>query len=132
MTGIFEYEKGDVRKEPDFNVFFRYNANYPYYSDAIWYLTQMRRWGQISEKKPDAWYLETAKKVFMPEVYKQAVKDLIAEGKMPASDFPDTEKLTGMRAATDTQFIDGKIFDATKPNDYLKQFEIGLKDDTKI
>jgi len=36
MTGTFEYEKGDKRKVPDFNVFFRYNATYPYYSDAIW------------------------------------------------------------------------------------------------
>ncbi|PKO85207.1 MAG: nitrate ABC transporter substrate-binding protein, partial [Betaproteobacteria bacterium HGW-Betaproteobacteria-12] len=36
MTGTFEYEKGDVRPVPDFNVFFRYNATYPYYSDAIW------------------------------------------------------------------------------------------------
>ena len=40
MTGTFEYEKGDKRDVPDFNVFFRYNATYPYYSDAIWYLTQ--------------------------------------------------------------------------------------------
>ncbi|MDP1930341.1 MAG: CmpA/NrtA family ABC transporter substrate-binding protein, partial [Gammaproteobacteria bacterium] len=46
MTGTFEYEKGDTRDVPDFNVFFRYNATYPYYSDAVWYLTQMRRWGQ--------------------------------------------------------------------------------------
>jgi len=53
MTGTFEYEKGDTRAVPDFNVFFRYNATYPYYSDAIWYLTQMRRWGQIGEYKPD-------------------------------------------------------------------------------
>lgn len=51
MTGTFEYEKGDKRNVPDFNVFFRYNATYPFYSDAIWYLTQMRRWGQIAEPK---------------------------------------------------------------------------------
>jgi nitrate/nitrite transport system substrate-binding protein len=41
MTGTFEYERGDKRAVPDFNVFFRYFANYPYYSDAIWYLTQL-------------------------------------------------------------------------------------------
>merc|ERR1712169_159217 len=35
MTGTFEYEKGDKREVPDFNVFFRYNATYPYYSDGI-------------------------------------------------------------------------------------------------
>jgi nitrate/nitrite transport system substrate-binding protein len=55
MTGTFEYEKGDKREVPDFNVFFRYNATYPYYSDAIWYLTQMRRWGQIAEPSPTDW-----------------------------------------------------------------------------
>jgi len=63
MTGTFEYEKGDKRAVPDFNVFFRYNATYPYYSDAIWYLTQMRRWGQIAEPKSDSWYVDIAKKV---------------------------------------------------------------------
>ena len=34
MTGTFEYEKGDKRPVPDFNVFFRYFATYPYYSHA--------------------------------------------------------------------------------------------------
>ncbi|MGR3745014.1 MAG: CmpA/NrtA family ABC transporter substrate-binding protein, partial [Pseudooceanicola nanhaiensis] len=55
MTGTFEYEKGDVREVPDFNTFFRHHATYPFYSDAVWYLTQMRRWGQIAEAKPDSW-----------------------------------------------------------------------------
>lgn len=54
MTGTFEYARGDKRQVPDFNVFFRHHATYPYYSDAIWYLTQMRRWGQIPEARPDA------------------------------------------------------------------------------
>src|SRR5690606_19523523 len=58
MTGTFEFEKGDKRPIADFNVFFRHFATYPYYSDAIWYLTQMRRWGQIPEAHDDAWYLE--------------------------------------------------------------------------
>ncbi len=71
MTGTFEYEKGDKRPVPDFNVFFRYNATYPYYSDAIWYLTQMRRWGQIPEHKPDSWYMDVAKKVYRPDIYEK-------------------------------------------------------------
>ena len=51
MTGFFEYEKGDKRDVPDFNVFFRYYATYPFYSDAIWYLTQMRRWGRSQKPR---------------------------------------------------------------------------------
>lgn len=131
MTGTFEYEKGDTRAVPDFNVFFRYNATYPYYSDAVWYLTQMRRWGQISEYKPDNWYAEMAKKVYRPEIYRKAAEELIAEGKMKASDFPDFAKESGYRAAT-KEFIDGISYDGRKPNAYLEQFKIGLKGKEKI
>ena len=35
MTGTFEYEPGDTRRAPDFNVFFRHTATFPYYSDAV-------------------------------------------------------------------------------------------------
>ncbi len=131
MTGTFEYEKGDKRSVPDFNVFFRYNATYPYYSDAIWYLTQMRRWGQIPEKKPDSWYMDIAKKVYRPDIYAIAAKELIAEGKVKASDFPDFDKEKGFRAPQ-TQFIDGVTYDGTKPNEYLTKFKIGLKGKDKI
>ena len=124
MTGTFEYEKGDKRSVPDFNVFFRYYANYPYYSDAVWYLSQMRRWGQIPDGKPDGWYMEMAKKVYKPETYLKAAKLLIAEGKAKPEDFPfDTD---GFRPPQ-TEFIDGITFDGRKPNEYLAQFPIGLK-----
>ncbi|MEW6765009.1 MAG: CmpA/NrtA family ABC transporter substrate-binding protein [Pseudomonadota bacterium] len=131
MTGTFEYEKGDKRAVPDFNVFFRHHATYPYYSDAIWYLTQMRRWGQIAEHKPDSWYMETAKQVYRPDIYKQAAEALIAEGKLKAADFPDFARETGFKPAT-REFIDGITYDGTKPNAYLEQFKIGLKGADKI
>jgi nitrate/nitrite transport system substrate-binding protein len=131
MTGTFEYEKGDKREVPDFNVFFRYFATYPYYSDAVWYLTQMRRWGQISDQKPDDWYFEVAKSVYRPDIYKLAALALIEEGEMDASDFPDFATESGFRAPQ-TEFIDGMVFDGTKPNAYLEQFPIGLKGADKI
>lgn len=131
MTGTFEYEKGDKRDIPDFNVFFRYNATYPYYSDAIWYLTQMRRWGQIADPKPDSWYVDIAKKVYQPAIYAEAAKLLIAEGKLDAKDFPDFETETGFKPLQ-TEFIDGVSYDGTKPNAYLSSFKIGLKGEDKI
>ena len=131
MTGTFEYEKGDKRQVPDFNVFFRYNATYPYYSDAVWYLTQMRRWGQIAEYKPDTWYMDVAKKVYRPDIYAMAAKELIAEGKMKAEDFPDFDKETGFRPPQ-TEFIDGVVYDGRKPNEYLNKFSIGLKGEEKM
>lgn len=129
MTGTFEYEKGDKRDVPDFNVFFRYNATYPFYSDAVWYLTQMRRWGQIAEAKPDAWYDETARKVYKPDVYLQAAKLLVEEGKVKEADFP--WKSDGYKPV-DNGFIDGIPYDGRKPNDYLAKQPIGLKGDQKV
>lgn len=126
MTGTFEYEKGDKRAVPDFNVFFRHNATYPYYSDAIWYLTQMRRWGQISENKSDDWYKKLAKKVYRPDIYALAAKSLIKEGKVNIQDFPDFASETGYKSPQ-KHFIDNIVYDGKKPNAYLNSFNIGLK-----
>ena len=124
MTGTFEYEKGDKRDVPDFNVFYRYFATYPYYSDAIWYLTQMRRWGQIPEYKSAEWYFETAKKVYRPDIYMQAAQMLVDEGHVKKEDFPwGTDGFRGPQE----HFIDNIVFDGAKPNDYLAKFSIGLK-----
>ena len=131
MTGTFEYEKGDKREVPDFNVFFRYNATYPYYSDAIWYLTQMRRWGQIEDYKSDKWYIDTAKSVYRPDIYAIAAKEIISENKAGKSEFPDFSKETGFKPPQ-TEFIDNITFDGSKPNAYLEKFSIGIKGKTKI
>jgi nitrate/nitrite transport system substrate-binding protein len=131
MTGTFEYEKGDKRAIPDFNVFFRHNATYPYYSDAIWYLTQMRRWGQISEHKSDDWYMDIAKKVYRPDIYAEAAKELIAEGKMKASEFPNFAKEDGFKPEQ-KGFIDKISYDGKKPNAYLEKLIIGLKGKDKV
>jgi len=126
MTGTFEYEKGDVREVPDFNVFFRYHATYPYPSDAIWYLTQMRRWGQIPEAKPDDWYMETAARVYRADIYEQAARSLIADGTLKASDFPDFDAENFQRPQQG-ELIDGIAFTPRTPNAYIDRFDIGLK-----
>ena len=129
MTGTFEYEKGDKRDVPDFNVFYRYYATYPYYSDAVWYLTQMRRWGQIDEHKDDAWFDEVARSVYQPEIYMAAAKLLVTEGYVDEKDFPwETD---GYRDPT-SEFIDGITYDGRKPNAYIDSLTIGLKGKQKV
>ena len=129
MTGTFEYEKGDVRPVPDFNVFFRYFATYPYYSDAVWYLTQMRRWGQIPEPLPDARYDEIARAVYKPGIYLRAARLLVEEGLAREADFPwDTDGYRAPQAG----FIDGVTFDGRAPNAYLRAFPIGLRDAQQV
>jgi nitrate/nitrite transport system substrate-binding protein len=129
MTGTFEYEKGDKRDIPDFNVFFRHDATYPFYSDAIWFLTQMRRWGQIAEFKDDAWYAETAKSVYKPDIYRTAAKMLVEDGKAKESDFPWATD--GFKAPT-ADFIDGVSYDGKAPNAYIDSLKIGLKGHQKV
>ncbi|MEP3210601.1 MAG: CmpA/NrtA family ABC transporter substrate-binding protein [Maribacter sp.] len=124
MTGTFEFEKGDKRQMPDFNVFYKYNATYPFYSDGIWFLTQMRRWGQIPETKTADWYGETIKDIYRPDIWKKAADLLVAEGQIPTTDIPDTD---GYKPAT-TDFIDGTPFDAKDPIGYINSFSIGNKD----
>ncbi|WP_407065593.1 CmpA/NrtA family ABC transporter substrate-binding protein [Devosia sp.] len=129
MTGTFEYEAGDKRPVPDFNVFYRYFATYPYYSDAIWYLTQMRRWGQIADDKPDSWYADIAKSVYRPDIYLKAAKALLDEGLIDKADIPwDTD---GYKAAT-ADFIDGVSYDGHTPNAYIDSLKIGLKTGEKV
>lgn len=124
MTGTFEFEKGDKRAMPDFNVFYKYNATYPFYSDGIWFLTQMRRWGQIPESKSKEWYGETIKNIYRPDIWKKAADLLVAEGNIPAEDIPDTD---GYKPVT-KDFIDGNAYDAKDPIAYINSFSIGNKD----
>lgn len=125
MTGTFEYEKGDKREVPDFNVFYRYYATYPYYSDAVWYLSQMRRWGQIAEPKSDEWFAETARSVYLPDIYLAAARMLVEEGHAAEADFPwDSDGYRDPTPAAD--IIDGIPYDGRAPNAYLKSLKIGL------
>lgn len=125
MTGTFEFEKGDKRSMPDFNVFYRYNATYPFYSDGIWFLTQMRRWGQIPESKPADWYHSTIKDIYRPDIWSKAANLLVEEGHIPAEDLPETD---GYKPAT-TDFIDGQSYDGKDPLGYINSFAIGNKDE---
>ena len=126
MSGHFYFQKTDKREMLDFNVFFKYHATYPHFSDGVWFLTQMRRWGQITEAKPASWYHETAKSVYLPDVYRKAADMLVEEGVLEASDFPAPE-YDGYKAPT-SDFIDGVTYDGKKPIAYLNAHAIGNKD----
>jgi nitrate/nitrite transport system substrate-binding protein len=123
MTGKFTFGSGDTRDTPEFNLFFDQQASYPFYSDGIWFLTQMRRWGQIAETKPDQWYLDTVKSAYRPDLYMAAAKSLVDDGKADGAAFPDSD---GFRVYA-RKAIDGVAFDAHKPAAYAASFAIGLK-----
>jgi nitrate/nitrite transport system substrate-binding protein len=89
----------------------------------------MRRWGQITEGKPDNWYADIAKQVYRPDIYLEAAKLLVAEGKAKKADFPwDTD---GYRDPT-AENIDGVSYDGRKPNAYIDSLKIGLKNSQRV
>ena len=126
MTGFFYFQKTDRRPMPDFNVFFKYQCTYPWYSDGIWFLSQMRRWGQIAEAKPAQWYHDTVKTIYRPDVYRKAAAMLIAQGHLEEEEIPPANT-SGYKPAT-SDFIDGIKFDGRDPIGYLNSHEIGFKD----
>jgi len=125
MTGFFFFQKTDKRAMPEFNVFFKGHATYPWYSDGVWFLTQMRRWGQITESKPASWYDETVKQVYLPKVYVAAAKLLLEEGHIAEGDVPWSSD--GYKPPT-SDFIDGIEYDGKKPLEYINAHKIGNKE----
>ena len=91
----------------------------------------MRRWGQIAEGKPDAWYDEVARKVYRPDIYETAAKSLIAEKLAKPEHFPDFATEDGFRDPQ-THFIDGIVYNGKEPNKYIDKFSIGLKSGQKL
>jgi len=130
MTGTFRYAAGEApRPLPDFNVFYRYAATFPWRSHAVWFLTQMIRWGQIDQPLD---IRQTAASVYRPDLYRDAARAL---GVAAPSVDDKTEgshdapwSLTGVGAPIamgPDRFFDGRVFDPNRPIDYLAGFDIG-------
>ena len=74
MTGTFQYARHLTPKPmPDFNVFHRYSANYPWLSHAQWFISQMYRWGQLEEPIVID---KIAARVYRPDIYTDAAREL--------------------------------------------------------
>jgi len=133
MTGTFRYAAGEsARPLSDFNVFYRYAANFPWRSHAMWLLTQMLRWGQIDDAID---IRQVASEVYRPELYRDAAAALGVP--VPQRDY----KIEGSHAAPWTlaeasapiamgpdRFFDGGVFDPARPIDYLAGFDIRSPD----
>ena len=130
MTGTFKYVNDEApRPLPDFNVFYRYAATFPWRSHAEWFITQMYRWGQI-ESAVDI--QQVASSVYRPDLYRQAAKavgvpyptiDRKVEG-THAEPWVLTEASSPIAMGPD-RFLDGRVFDPAKLVEYLEGFGAG-------
>jgi nitrate/nitrite transport system substrate-binding protein len=116
LTGQLTIDQRHTRRElADFHVFYRYAANFPWRSHALWMLRQMVRWGQLPA---GADLLAAAHAVYRPDIYRLAVARLGVP--LPAVDMKAEGghrggwKLgegTAAVALGADRFIDGAVFD---------------------
>lgn len=112
----------------DYLIYHRYAASFPWRSHALWFLSQMLRWGQIG---PEIDMVAVSRAVYRPDLFRQAARDV---GQLaPTAD----EKVEGAHAeawALDSGaaaismaadlFTDGRVFDPAKAADYAASFAV--------
>lgn len=108
LRGTYDYGDGrPAEKDPDYMTFFDRDANFPWKSHGLWWISQFRRWGMV-KGTPD--YKGIVEKVHRPDIYREAAKEMGMAA--PAGDF---------RKET---LFDGKTFDPADPEGYAKSFPI--------
>jgi len=103
LTGRFADGRGKIVNVPDRIDF----DPFPWHSMAVWILTQMKRWGFA---KGDMDYKNIAEQVYMAAECDKIAKDL---GYKTHNKTYEKHVLMG-----------GKVFDPSKPEEYLKSFPI--------
>ena len=107
LLGKTDYGDGRTKQDPDYMIFHDRNCNYPQPKYAVWWLTQLKRWGMLSGPID---YKGVAAQVMRPELYEEAMKEIGYKhgGK---NDKPET-------------LFDGKTFDPAKADAYAGSFEV--------
>jgi ABC-type nitrate/sulfonate/bicarbonate transport system substrate-binding protein len=129
MTGSFQYANNEMpRALPDFNVFHRYAANFPWRSHAMWFITQMLRWGQIDHAIN---IKAVADSVYRPDLYRQAASALGITAPHLAYKTEGhhvcnwaLQEGSAQIAMGADRFLDGALFDPSSAVDYLGSFAI--------
>lgn len=107
----------------DFFLPFGKAANFPWKSHALWFYTQMVRWGQV---KHSAAHMALARDTYRPDLYRAALKPLGVA--LPGANAKVEGALTaatpvGSAGASlvlgPDGFFDGRIFDPDRIDDYL-------------
>ncbi|MEO5640781.1 MAG: CmpA/NrtA family ABC transporter substrate-binding protein [Sphingomicrobium sp.] len=111
---------------PDFFMFHRESANFPWRSQALWIYSQFVRWGFVAPS-PEA--ERAASAVFRSDLYRRALAGSATP--MPGASLKVEGALSESLAVGSgahqlmlgpDQFFDGKVFDPAEIGNYLKNF----------
>jgi two-component system, oxyanion-binding sensor len=105
LTGQLRTGAGQ-RDVPDFFVPYERAANFPWKSHALWYFSQMVRWGQVAYSPENA---ALAAASFRPDLHRAALEGMPAA--IPEEDY---------RQIGPDSFFDGHGFDPDRLEEYIK------------
>lgn len=115
LTGMLDIGNGVLQQVPGYYVPHASAANFPWKSHALWYYSQMVRWGEVAASESSA---AIAAACFRPDLYRQALAPLAAP--LPLADFKtdgeharphDIPAENGPLSMGPDRFFDGAIFD---------------------
>ncbi|WP_413992877.1 CmpA/NrtA family ABC transporter substrate-binding protein [Labrys okinawensis] len=116
----------DARAVPDFLVFHDHAANFPWQSHALWFYSQMVRWGQ-THFSPE--FAARVRGVYRPDLYRAALADsgidlprasAKVEGALVRAT-PVASRNGTMTLGPDG-FFDGRLFDPDQLEAYIRSF----------
>ncbi|BCH07931.1 nitrate transporter [Mesorhizobium sp. 131-3-5] len=123
LTGHLQLGGGAERDIDDFFVPFDKAANFPWKSHALWFYTQMVRWGHVAHTPGN---LAIARDCYRPDLYRSALKPLGVA--LPGANAKVEGALKAATAVGATGaglvlgpdgFFDGQIFDPDEINTYI-------------
>ncbi|MFK0384822.1 CmpA/NrtA family ABC transporter substrate-binding protein [Agrobacterium sp. NPDC090273] len=119
LTGYISTSVRDMQRHPEFFVTSAKAANFPWQSQALWFFSQMLRWGEIAGNlRHDAKIVEAAQNAYRPDIYRKAMKPLFVpvpganlklEGTLKHPVYVGASR-TGLVLGPD-RFFDGRVFD---------------------
>lgn len=113
---------------PGFFSFHRNATNFPWRSHAVWFLTQMMRWGHIETELDAAEITRIATAVYRPDLYRQAAKSLDLPTPDDGTDYKsegehdlawELPTTSGPIAMGSDRFIDGRVFEPANPSPWM-------------
>ncbi len=126
LSGAIVSEPGGAPEViPDFLVFHDHAANFPWQSHALWFYSQMVRWGQTEYRADKA---DIARRVYRPDLYRAALTPTAAD--LPNASSKVEGALTrptpvasrsGRMVLGPDGFFDGLPFDPDDVEGYLKR-----------
>jgi NitT/TauT family transport system ATP-binding protein len=123
LTGKLQFEPGVEKSVSDFFVPYSRAANFPWVSHALWFYSQMVRWGQVSHTPENA---KKAAASYRPDLYRAALSGMGmpvpgASSKIEGALTEPTEvgAIGGHLRLGPDGFFDGTDFDPEKLDAYI-------------